>query len=36
MQKVVTKKEMTLPELIEWGFNNTKKLKVKLLFPKQD
>lgn len=22
MQKVVTKKEMTLPELIEWGFKN--------------
>lgn len=29
MQKVVTKKEMTLPELIEWGFNNTKKVESK-------
>ena len=26
MQKVVTKKEMNLSELIQWGFNNTKKV----------
>ncbi|AAW54913.1 hypothetical protein W267_01596 [Staphylococcus aureus DAR2018] len=36
MQKVVTKKEMTLPELIEWVSITQKKLKVELLFPKQD
>ncbi len=33
MQKVVTKKEMTLPELIEWVSITQKKLKVELLFP---
>lgn len=26
MQKVIIKKEMNLPELIQWGFNNTKKV----------
>lgn len=36
MQKVVTNKEMNLSELIQWGSITQKKLKVELLFLKQD